>query len=147
MSPYDKVRARQTNRQRDVPSSFHFAVSPVFPSNMAKVNGRACKLSGFRLTAQLSSTEIGSLCLCASFLGRGAARELGESSLGLRLAERCLLPHVTVTLKSRELLSSRGNPNQLWKTLRHIKLGLLGEKKNQIVISHRITQQTKQENK
>ena len=52
-----------------VPSP-HFAISPLFPINLAKASGRACQLSGFRWIASLCLPQRSSHGLCASFLGR-----------------------------------------------------------------------------
>lgn len=111
------MRARPTDRHGDVPSPFCFTISPVFPSNLAKMSGRGCELSGFRWTASLCLPQSSSHSLYASFLGKGTAMALGESSLGLRLAGH-LLPDVTGIWKSREVpyQEVRRDSNQLPKT-------------------------------
>lgn len=87
VSLYDKVRAKLTDRHRDVPCPFRLAIFLVFPSSLAKVNGRTYKLSGFRWTAsfclphksfhsQFATEENHSLC--TFFLGREATSASGE---------------------------------------------------------------------
>ena len=42
----DRVGAGPADRHRDVPSPFCFAISPVFPSDLAKLRERARRMSG-----------------------------------------------------------------------------------------------------